>query len=100
MKKLFPLVPLCVAVMMWSAGEAGGDTRAPSTQTFVLDCGGTTVTVVSPVFSARAGQVVGTTGVGILQQVVFGDGGRDCAVRATELPGSEAIGTDNLYPAR
>lgn len=50
------------------------DTKAPSTQRFSMTCGGVTVTIVSPTFSARAGQVVGATGVGVLQRVTLADG--------------------------
>ena len=48
------------------------DTRAVSLQTFTLACGGSTITVVSPTEAARAAQIVGATGVGVLQQVLFG----------------------------
>ena len=51
-----------------------GDTGAPSRQTFVLDCGGLTITVVSPIEPAAAAQVVGTTGVGVLLRVALSDG--------------------------
>jgi hypothetical protein len=40
-------------------------------QTFTLECGGNTVTVVSPTDAARAAQIVGATGVGVLQRVLF-----------------------------
>ena len=69
MKQLFLIVTFCVAAF----GTARADTRAPSAQMFVLECGGATVTFVSPTEPARAAQVLGTTGVGVLQRVVFSD---------------------------
>ena len=74
MKRIVPVLTLCVAALGWGSGFAAGDTKGPSTQTLVLECGGATVTVVSPVESARAAQVVGSTGVGVLQQVTLSDG--------------------------
>jgi hypothetical protein len=73
MRRFTVAVMLSLAGAIWGSGAVSADTRAPSTQTFVIECGGMTVTVVSPVFSARAAQVVGTTGVAILQQVVLYD---------------------------
>lgn len=69
MRQLALAVALCVA----GAGILTADNRAPNRQTFVLECGGATVTFVSPVEPARAAQIVGTTGVGVLQQVLFSD---------------------------
>ena len=74
MKQIVAVLTLSVAALAWGSGFAAGDTRAPSTQTQVLQCGGATVTIVSPVWSARAAQVVGSTGVGVLQQVALSDG--------------------------
>ena len=73
MRKLLGLSAFIAAGVMWNAGSATADTHAPSVQTFTLECGGTTVTVVSPIEAARAAQVVGATGVGVLQRVLFGD---------------------------
>jgi hypothetical protein len=64
---------LVVAMGLFSGGLATADTNAPSAQTFVLSCGGATVTFVSPTFQAKAAQIVGTTGVGVLQRVVVTD---------------------------
>jgi hypothetical protein len=64
---------LVVAIGLFSGGLATADTNAPSTQTIVLNCGGTTVTFVSPTFQAKAAQIVGTTGTGVLQRVVVTD---------------------------
>ena len=64
---------LVVALGLLTGGAATADTNAPSAQTFVLKCAGVTVTFVSPTFQARAAQVVGTTGVGVLQRVVLTD---------------------------
>lgn len=69
MKRLWLGMGLCVAAVMSGSGLVRADTRAPSTQTFVLECDGATVTIVSPTFSAAAAQVVGSTGVSILQRV-------------------------------
>jgi hypothetical protein len=63
-----------LASLLSSFGPVLADTRGPSAQTFVLECGGETVTVVSPVEPAAAAQVVGTTGVGVLLQVAASDG--------------------------
>src|SRR6185503_11964288 len=64
---------LVVAVGLFSGGSAMADTHAPSAQTFVLNCAGATVTFVSPTFQAKAAQIVGTTGVGVLLRVVLTD---------------------------
>jgi hypothetical protein len=64
---------LVMAMGLLSGGPAMADTNAPSVQTIVLQCGSATVTFVSPIFQARAAQVVGTTGVGVLQRVVITD---------------------------
>ncbi len=68
------LIAFSLAGVLASSASLLGDTRAPSTQTFVINCGGATVTIVSPVFAALAAQVVGSTGTAILQQVVLSDG--------------------------
>ena len=69
MKRTRLLVVSAVAALATSA-PAMADTNAPSAQTFVLNCGGTTITFVSPTFAARAAQIVGTTGTAILVRVV------------------------------
>jgi|SRR5688572_31462295 len=66
-------VVLVVAMGLLGGGSAAADTHAPTAQTFVLNCSGSTVTFVSPTFQARAAQIVGTTGVGVLQRVVVTD---------------------------
>jgi hypothetical protein len=43
-----------LAGQIWSSGTVAADTRAPSAQTFVLECGGETITVVSPSVPAAA----------------------------------------------
>jgi hypothetical protein len=63
---------LCLSAIGWTAGTASGDTSAPNRQTFTVNCGGATITFVSAVEPARAAQIVGITGVGVLQRVVFG----------------------------
>jgi hypothetical protein len=71
MRQFFVAAMGCLVGITSMSHMVVADTRAPSTQTFVLECGSATVTVVSPVESARAAQIVGTTGVGVLQQVTF-----------------------------
>ncbi len=72
MRGMFLTALICLAAIGWTAGTASGDTSAPNRQTSVLNCGGATVTFVSPVEPARAAQIVGITGVGVLQRLVFG----------------------------
>lgn len=71
MKRFCVVVTICIGVASWSLGSVSADTRAPNAQRFTLECGGATVMVVSPVEAARAAQILGTTGVSILQQVTF-----------------------------
>jgi hypothetical protein len=78
---------LCL-VLVGSMRTAEADTHAPTTATVVLQCGGETVTFVSPTSSAEAGQVVGSTGVGVLQLVLFVDGSGSTVV--FEHPGFHA----------
>ena len=72
MKALVRNAVLCLVGLLATSVAVAGDTNAPNRQTFTMTCGGATVTVVSPVEPARAAQVVGTTGVGILQRVTMG----------------------------
>jgi hypothetical protein len=94
MRKLFLTATVCLTGVVWSSGTASGDTLAPSVQTFVVNCGGAAVTFVSPVEPARAAQVVGTTGVGVLQQVVFSDGSGGIVV--FEQPSFQALKSSAL----
>jgi hypothetical protein len=71
MKRLLVNVTAAIIGAVGLSGTALADTRSPHAQTFVLSCGGASVTFVSPVEQARAAQIVGTTGAGILQRVVF-----------------------------
>lgn len=72
MRRRFTTAAFCMAAVGWFSGMAAADSKAPNRQTFTVSCGGATVTFVSPVEPARAAQIVGTTGVGILQQVSIG----------------------------
>lgn len=72
MRKVGVAVAFCLAVAVWTATTVVADTRGPNTDTFVLDCGGATFTIVTP-HVGRAGQIVGTTGVVVFQQVVITD---------------------------
>lgn len=74
MKKFFVVFTLSLAGVAWGFGTAAGDTRAPSTQNFVMECGGATINIVSPTFSALAAQIVGSTGTAVLQRAVLSDG--------------------------
>jgi len=74
MRQLYVAVTLCLAGVVGNSGTVAGDTRAPNAQTFEVHCGGSTLTIVSPVFSAKAGQVVGTTGAAVLQYAALSDG--------------------------
>jgi hypothetical protein len=70
--RLHLFVAVTVAsILLLSTAPAKADTHAPTTQTFTLQCGGQTVTVVSPTEHALAGQVIGATGVGILLRVTL-----------------------------
>jgi hypothetical protein len=62
---------LVLGAALLGAATAGADTHAPSAQTFVLTCEGSTtpVTFVSPTGAAEAAQILGATGVGILEEV-------------------------------
>jgi hypothetical protein len=71
MRQLSLILAVALSSVVWDVPSAGADTRAPSAQIFVLECGGASVTFVSPNEPAQAGQVVSTTGVGVLQRVVF-----------------------------
>src|SRR5919202_6897793 len=67
------LVAAAVAALSVSSA-ALADTHAPSAEAFVLNCGGTQTTFVSPVGPAEAAQITGKTGVGILEQVLSPSG--------------------------
>lgn len=71
MKRLVQAAVLCLVGVVGASTPLAGDTNAPNRQTFTINCGGATITIVSPVESARAAQIVGTTGAGILQRVTF-----------------------------
>ena len=71
MRQVLGFLTVCAAIVPWSTASIRADTRAPSLQTFTLECGGSTITVVSPTEAARAAQIVSATGVGVLQQVLF-----------------------------
>jgi hypothetical protein len=74
MRQLVFVVTFVILSVLSGSETAVGDTKAPSTQTFTMECGGATVTIVSPTFSARAAQVVGSTGAAVLQRAVLSDG--------------------------
>ena len=71
MRQVLGFLAVCAAIVPWSTASIRADTHAPSRQTITLECGGSTITVVSPTERAEAAQIVGTTGVGVLQQVTF-----------------------------
>jgi hypothetical protein len=71
MRQVLGSLAVCAALVPWSSASIKADTNAPNRQTFTLQCGGSTITVVSPVEAARAAQIVDATGVGVLQQVMF-----------------------------
>jgi hypothetical protein len=71
MRQVLGFLAVCAAIVPWSAASLRADTHAPNRQTFTLQCGGSTITVVSPIEAARAAQIVDATGVGVLQQVTF-----------------------------
>jgi len=74
MKRILALAMLFLVYALAIAGSAVADTKAPSSQQFQLTCGGNPVTFVSPVGPAEAAQIVGGTGVGILQEIVSPSG--------------------------
>jgi ABC-type phosphate transport system substrate-binding protein len=67
----FMVLVLVLGAALLGAAAAGADTHAPSAQTFVLTCEGSTtpVTFVSPVGAAEAAQILAGTGVGILEEI-------------------------------
>ena len=89
MRQILGFLAFCAAAMVWNVASAQADTHAPSTQTFTLVCGSAIVTVVSPTEAARAGQIVGATGVGILQRVLFADSPGETVL--FEQPSAQAL---------
>jgi hypothetical protein len=71
MRQILGLLTFCAAIVPWSTASIRADTHAPGVQPFTIECGGSTITLVSPNEPARAAQIVGTTGVAVLQQVLF-----------------------------
>jgi hypothetical protein len=75
MRRLLTSAVAATAVVLGAiSGTALADTHAPSAEAFVLNCGGTQTTFVSPVGPAEAAQITGKTGVGILEQVLSPSG--------------------------
>jgi hypothetical protein len=48
MRQLSLILAVALSSVVWDVPSAGADTRAPSAQIFVLECGGASVTFVSP----------------------------------------------------
>lgn len=86
MRRVAYATALAVALPL-TAGGAAADTHAPSAQTIPIDCGGTTLTVVSPTMPSKVGQLVGSTGTAVLRRETFTDAATGEVTVIADVPG-------------